>query len=244
MHGTCTRRAVWAKYCKPHARMLKRRGMIGFVATGPMIAHLQALQGLGWTQKAIAEAAGIAYHTVHHLLKNEPARCLRETLQAVMSVPLVESNTLRHCDPTGARRRVRSLQYMGWTYTDIARESGLTYAAVIALFGKRHDTSWATHVGVKEVFERLHMTRGPSSVIAARARNLGAKGGFFPPMAWDDHTIDDPNAEPNLGERSSTRGVPFEEIEFLRSYNKSDAQVARELGISMYSIREKTREAA
>lgn len=47
----------------------------------------------------------------------------------------------------------------------------------------------------REVYERLSMSPGPSQTCRDRARSRG----YAPPLAWDEHTIDDPRATPQLG---------------------------------------------
>ncbi|WP_295694431.1 hypothetical protein, partial [Lapillicoccus sp.] len=49
---------------------------------------------------------------------------------------------------------------------------------------------------VRQVYDRLSMTPGPSPTARARA----AARGYAPPLAWDDDTIDDPRALPDLGD--------------------------------------------
>lgn len=48
------------------------------------------------------------------------------------------------------------------------------------------------------VFYDSHWDKpAPEGFAATYAKNLAAKRGYLPPMAWDDDSIDDPAAKPN-----------------------------------------------
>lgn len=109
---------------------------------------------------------------------------------------------------TGLTRRVRALYAIGWTCADQAREAGVSKQQITRLL--RGDFQRATPATVQRVttlYRRLSMTvptdpppAGRGYVpLHERARRDAARRGYAPPLAWDDDTIDDPNAEPDLG---------------------------------------------
>jgi hypothetical protein len=98
----------------------------------------------------------------------------------------------RMMDSTGTVRRIQALLAIGWTYKHIGELAGsytLHWASQIA---RSPRTNSHTREAVARVYKELSMKVGPSTLGAQRAK---AKG-WVPPLAWDDETIDDPNAEP------------------------------------------------
>lgn len=94
-------------------------------------------------------------------------------------------------DNTGVVRRRRALAAIGWSLTDLAPYFGTTWQTVgmhAAGDRVRRDTldRW------RAVYEQLSMTIGPSR----QAREYAQRQGWAPPLAWDDDTIDDPDASP------------------------------------------------
>lgn len=94
-------------------------------------------------------------------------------------------------DPTGVRRRLQALSAVGWSFSDLAVELGVSPQAV-------YDATRREKVGpqlrrkVEELYDRLSMTPGPSRYARTNAR----RHGWPPPLAWDDAAIDDPQSEP------------------------------------------------
>lgn len=92
----------------------------------------------------------------------------------------------------GFRRRLQALYAIGYPRRLIAVELGISprHLSQKLVIGAR--VRPATLARLVEVYDRLSMTPGPSSTSRARA----AGKGWYPPLAWDDNTIDDPAAEP------------------------------------------------
>jgi hypothetical protein len=78
------------------------------------------------------------------------------------------------------------------------------------------------HDAIARVYDALWNQPGPSD----KGRRRAAKLGYAPPVAWDDETIDDPAAVPNLGAKVSSLGMTapgtirktdavIEDVEFL-----------------------------
>lgn len=90
------------------------------------------------------------------------------------------------------RRRIEALMALGWRQRDIAEALGYkaSHEAVRSLLTRRN-VERSTFERVKDVYERLSGTVGPSQAVRARARQKG----YAPPLAWDD--IDDPAEEPS-----------------------------------------------
>ena len=140
--------------------------------------------------------------------------------------------------------RLRSLAAIGWSAEDLAPELGFTAVRVRALrSGRRPAVHAATHRHVCEVWERLAMQPRPG----VRMRALAERGGWPPPLAWDD--IDDPDEHPT-GWRPDAKvarpnGSTAENVRFLTELGESDEAIAHRLGIDVQSVqRARLREAA
>lgn len=110
----------------------------------------------------------------------------------------------RTIDNTGSRRRVQALGAVGWTMKVIAQEVG--WQVPQALYRALHSNRGVrpfTAARIAEVYDRLSMQQGPSNSARMRA---SAKG-WPPPLAWDDDTIDDPDAQPYTGSDSRADGI-------------------------------------
>ena len=134
-------------------------------------------------------------------------------------------------DITGTSRRLRALCAIGWPQAELARRSGLPTCTISHLV--REDiarTSRRNAVLVHDLYERLSMTPGPSDWQRERAK----RAGWAPPLAWDDDLIDDPDAEPEIGER---RPVPFlEKFGEMRDLGLGLAEIAARLGVERESL--------
>lgn len=117
-------------------------------------------------------------------------------------------------DPTGARRMMQALACIGWPLYVQMQMVGRSPTAGIPTWArtKVHRT---TAQRIRELYNRLSMTPGPSPRCAARARGRG----WYPPLAWDDDTIDDPDAKP-LGMAKRSRQL----------YDESAARKALDVG--------------
>lgn len=102
----------------------------------------------------------------------------------------------------GTQRRLRALACLGWSWTSLAAEVGVSESVIRRLSRAQYSTvNAATADRVAALYERLSMTRGPSS----RAATHAARNGFAPPLAWDDTDLDDPDATPRDGLEHGTR---------------------------------------
>lgn len=104
---------------------------------------------------------------------------------------------------TGFVRRVHALQANGWSLRHIATELGIPKAAVWRKMMTRPGITLRTDQKMRETFDRLSLVPGPSS--SARIRALSK--GYAPPLAWDDETIDDPNAKPKTDAPEDPRHI-------------------------------------
>lgn len=129
----------------------------------------------------------------------------------------------------------------GHSLGEVGRQLGITQQAVTQILSQE-SVAAQTAVKVADLFERLHMTVGPSS----RARNYALRRGWHPALAWDD--IDNPDEAPNLG--TDRRASFMERYEECRDHiGLADRQIAERMGIQLNSLqvaisREKRKKAA
>ncbi|HEY5482811.1 MAG TPA: hypothetical protein VIK31_03230 [Propionibacteriaceae bacterium] len=167
-------------------------------------------QGMGW--KYVASAGGVAPSTVSNLLygryPSDPSHvdyrppAIRINTDAAARLLAVRLMHAPHTpiDSTGTRRRLQALVTLGWSVSELGRRLDKTpsnmhtmlQAAMILEATRRrvvalYDELWDTpRIGA------THHER----VAVSRAKNYAAAHRWAPPLAWDDDTIDDPDATP------------------------------------------------
>lgn len=134
-------------------------------------------------------------------------------------------------DFTGTERRLQALVASGYSQAQIAREMSTHESWLSRLVnGYGHSVNAETVARVKQVYDRLAMTPGPSD----RARRQARERGWAPPLAWDDDDIDNPAAKPDVGVH---RPVSFpERYGEMRELGYNDLQIIGKLGIKPDSL--------
>lgn len=154
-----------------------------------------------------------------------------------------------YVDSTGTVRRIRALMAIGWRYCDIDTAAG--HPSARASWAHNVVTQDKVHIDTAEkvaaVYERLCMTPGPSS----RVRNLAARRGWPPPLAWDDIETDpEPLADGDTGQTVDpvvveriTHGdwrlaaTPAERYAVLDLWDGSDNELERRTGWNVARMR-------
>lgn len=221
--------------CEHHYRKTVRMGINGYVPAEPVREHVTKLRALGWTWEQIGTAAGVSSWVPHKAGTGQTRRLLKACADAILAVPLEPRASQRGVDPTGTRRRVQALAWMGWPCEQVANRAGTTRSTLrtLILHGRRVSYSLARRVAA--VYDELCMQPGPSRVAAGRAKGFG----FAPPLAWDETTIDDPAALPDMGAKGarSTTDVA-DEARHLLGFGLSTREVAKRLTVSESWIRQ------
>lgn len=132
----------------------------------------------------------------------------------------------------GPGRRLRALCAIGWPQAELSRRTGIPKSTVSHLVrGDIDRTSRRNAVLIHDLYDRLCMTPGPSQWQRTCAKKLG----WSPPLAWDDDTIDDLNANPDRGE---ARRVSWSERyrELRDELGLNNDQIAARMGIKLNSL--------
>lgn len=82
-------------------------------------------------------------------------------------------------------RKVQALQCLGHTRASIAAEIGTSAQSLSNILG-RTTIKARTAARIDEVFRALEMTVAPDSNGARQARRAAERGGWLPPLAYDD----------------------------------------------------------
>lgn len=207
-HGTLTAYCTHACRCPDCKRVANRHakkwrvdkaaGIERMVDAEPLRRHVQALLDQGMSFRGIALTAGYrSRNSLESALSRK--RVMRKTYDRIISIR-VESDARRfgYVDATGSQRRLQGLVALGWTTRELTRRmGGKDHGTVCDITSCNNQTiRRATADAIKEIYDKLWDHPGPSRISAQRA----AKRGWVVPLAWDDDTIDDPDATPDLGE--------------------------------------------
>jgi hypothetical protein len=100
----------------------------------------------------------------------------------------------------GTRRRLQALTAMGWSPPELGVLTGLNDQVILRLRAANDARTvlFQTRDAVTAVYDDIWATRSTGRH-QLRMRNLARRHGWLPPLAWDDDSIDDPAATPNLG---------------------------------------------
>ncbi|MBU8834152.1 hypothetical protein [Mycolicibacterium goodii] len=226
-----------------------------YVDATPTRDHLEALIAMNLSFAAIGNLTGIAKDVLRGIVNGRGGyppveKVHRKTQERVLAVPVP---TMREAyklmlpraqvDITGTRRRLRALMAIGYVQADLCdRISGSTFGNRQLWSDRCNYTNAGIAARVVELFDELHLTPGPSD----RARRWAAKRGWDHPLAWDEDTIDDPNAEPyqcvlEPRTKKKERVAPdFPDIiADHRALGRTNMQIAASLGITIDALEQR-----
>lgn len=114
----------------------------------------------------------------------------------------------------GTARRVQALVALGWTFSDLARQVGYSHDQ-LRKWAHQTDTMIlaSSAATVDALYRRLCMTPAPHATRTQKrnvgyARAVARRHGWVTALAWDDDTIDDPEAEPSDPYKPHAWSVP------------------------------------
>jgi transcriptional regulator with XRE-family HTH domain len=201
--------------------------------------HIEHLLAANWTQAQIARAAGLSHRTICDVLHGAPIVANRTEL-AILSIPIGPAPLDgRDVDGTGSMRRIQALVAIGWSLAQLAPRLGF-YVTDLGLIanGHRPYVRATTADAIVRGYRQLARTPGPST----RARNDAARKGWHGPAAWDDDTIDDPDAAPDLEQpepelnRNELAELRRQEVLHLAGFDVPPEEIAARLGIGFTTV--------
>ncbi|MFE3229870.1 hypothetical protein [Nocardia sp. NPDC059228] len=218
--------------------------------------HLAALTAAGLRPKQVADLAGISAATVGNITDPTTGRIQAQIERAVLAIEIpsrpgdvAPDNAL--VPIIGAARRIQALVAYGYPQSHLARELGINpaHTTMAALVGRPNHSSGATgqsitakrERAIKDLFDRLQLTPGPSN----RARDYGRRHGWPLPFEWDEDSIDRPDATPVRARwtAASAQAERRDQVAQLSDRGLPNWQIAFELGITKRTV-ERIRHAA
>ncbi|MET8509888.1 hypothetical protein ABZV60_35645 [Streptomyces sp. NPDC004787] len=207
----------------------------------PVVSHVRALQ-VRYDRASttfIAKAAGVNASTLASAMIDHERDTRRginkhvaRRVLAVRELPPPAFPRRAHVTEIGLLRRLQGMCAAGWTLTAIAT-AGSTTVKTLTDFMRTYTSTPAVRGAVLTAWAHLSHRPGPS----AQARRRAAGKTWAPPLAWDEHSIDNPDAKP-----SGTRipGLPQRwnpsllqhELAFFTHHGLSQPECLRRLGLS------------
>ncbi len=221
-------------------------------------AHLRELMAAGMGWRRIAAVAGVGSSTVCHILYGKyadnpahpehrpPRKQVRRDAAAKLLAVRVEVADGALVDGTGVRRRLQALVAIGWSQTRLAGLLGVTVPNLSKVIHGEGQIRKSTVAAVHRIYEQcwraapVPVSRFEQAGIT-RATGVAAQYGWVPPMAWDDDTIDDPFATPDLGASVPAGPARVENALDLLAKGESPAHIARRLGVTVSTLAQSIR---
>lgn len=234
------------------------------VDAAPARAHIRALMAQGMGLKRIVAVSDISQGMLWKLLygkrrhgrkngRRTPSVRITKSAQArILAISLDLAGGAK-TPGIGSRRRLQALVANGWSMSKLAGKLGFLPSNFMSVI---HDGPGALTVStvkaVQVLYDQLWDAAPPrdthrDKIAYSRARRYAAnpearsiryslEPAWAGPLAWDDDTIDDPDAEPNLGDLvkavGRARTVDVETIEWLLDQEPFTVeQMATRLGV-------------
>lgn len=164
-----------------------------YVDAAPVRVRLQGLVDAHVPVRALGRVTGLSATTVRKILDGNQPHVQRATAARVAGLSpgdVYANQSTGHVPRVGAARRVQALLAMGWPHQMLGAAGIVNSAQIIGASGDLITVQrWRQ---VRDVYDRLSMTPGPSP----ETRGWAAKLGYAPPLAWDEEGIDDPSVTP------------------------------------------------
>lgn len=175
-------------------------------------------------------------------LKSLPDRAyIRAGTEAkILAIPLVacaraEGDAGGYVPALGSARRIQALIAIGYTKYRIAELTDMHIKTItdIAL-GYTKVVQAESAKTIADIFNRYHLVIPPRDRWTTAARRGALAKGWAIPLAWDEHTIDDPNAQPDIGE--SNKLDWYEEYKELIGFGLSHDKAAERMNLNRDSL--------
>lgn len=215
----------------------------------PVRDHITALINAGVSDRTIAAAANVSRTTIRSILRGRNERggqinktTTKEIAERVLAIKPTEDILGDGCfiNAAGTHRRIQALATMGWPLARICARIGIRPSNMNTLLTQRQVTVRMART-VREAYDQL-WDKQPATTNAyergsvQRAKTLSARKGWAPPLAWDDDSIDDPDALPNLGGKQMKKDTIGDDIEFLITTGAGRDEIAERLDSSWKTI--------
>lgn len=227
-------------------------GLIDATAARNHLLRLRAT-GLGWWQ--IEARTGIHRTGLRRIAGDLPNRPPSRRIRATAAAAILATTTdpLRPgdrgmVDPTGSIRRLQALATLGWPQEWLRERLGCSGVTMGRLRGHGQPIIAATAVKIAALYNELWDTPPVATTVReqqtiTRTRRRATRQGWAPPMAWDDDTIDNPGAQPDLGGGPGFGGPSFDldDVEWLLESGETLTTIAARLHAHRTTIQHRCR---
>ena len=217
-------------------RLDRARGVARLVDAEPLRQHVEMLMDAGMSSWDITLAAGWkSRNALADALTRKRVR--PQTMQRILAVKPQSDRRNRYVDATGSRRRLQALAINGWPYRILTERVGDMDPQTIGhiMSGRTRTIRAWTADAVANLYDELWSVPGPSR----KSTTIATRKGWMPALAWDDDTIDDPNAEPHGAgwtPRARDRAALVEDFIEMRRNGTTFAGCAMRLGMTEQSL--------
>lgn len=184
-----------------------------YVSAIPVRNHVENLNKAGMTWHQIADAAGINWAVVRNLLVGKSRSLRAANAHALLNVQpptLPPAGGEALVDTTRSCRQLQALVAAGWPLRVLGRRAGLDLNTIVdAVYGRkqvRAGTAHTIHVLYGQLWDQFPAEHGVRPHDIARSQRTAAKHHWAPALAWDDDTINNPDALPDWTGRCGTTG--------------------------------------
>lgn len=197
-HGTThtyNRHRCGCEACRRHRRntskrneVAKARGVTPFVDPAPSRQQLQRLLDSGWSENGIHAATGLARSTIAALLDGSTRSTRPDTAERIGALrPMVRPAADHAASGIEVQRRVQSLQWLGWSFEEIA-DAGGPAARTVRQIARGQDTFTPRPATTRKVLAayRTLSTRMSTGPRASRIRGWASTFGYPAPGSWED----------------------------------------------------------
>jgi transposase len=238
----------------------------GKTDVAPVRDHIAMLIESGFSDRTIAEAANVGRTTIRAIMRGRKERggqinkrTNKEVAERILALKPAKEILPDNCmvDATGTHRRLQALVAIGWPLNRLGNQLGVQASNMNTLLGQvtvrvrtakkvrdLYDRSWnqtpatsnSYQAGAVKRAKTLATSNSYQAGAVKRAKTLAKRKGWVPPLAWDDDSIDDPAAQPDLGIKLKLRDTIAEDVKFLHSTGASREEIAERFGSSWETI--------
>lgn len=183
-------------------KFLRQSGRPGMVPAARAAAHLANFREAGLPDMEIIATVSVARNTFYRVMRGEPLT--RATEQKILAVPapppLREIRTLVTVDAAGTHRRLKALMWLGWPCSVLEQRLGVHEWWINRSFRSWTRVTLAVEARTRALYDECWNLQPEQAGVdpgeAEDSRLYARARGWDGPLAWDDDTIDDPQAQP------------------------------------------------
>lgn len=231
-------------------------GRSNLTAAEPIREHIRGLMEAGIGLKQITRLTGVNGGALCKILYGIPSqgrppakRVHITTATKLLAITPTSSNLAggTRIPAHGATRRIQALIARGWSQAKLADRLNIQPANFTTIVhGRDTHITARTAAKIRDLYDELWDQTPPAATrweraAIARAQGQATTHGWAPPLAWDDDTIDDPDARPDTGQatkqtRYGQDTVDLDDLEHLAIHGAGREEAAARLGISWSSL--------